>query len=80
MSTVKPKHNQENGMTVPMGRIRRFVKKMENLDDKDQIKFEMVMVAFFPDAWNNIQRYSNDCFMEGFIAGKKSAEEKKDEK
>ena len=79
MSTVKPKHNQENGMTVPMGRIRRFVKKMETLDDKEQIKFEMIMVAFFPDAWNNIQRYSNECFLEGFRAGRASMEKKNED-
>lgn len=75
----KPKHDQKIGMTVPMGTIRRFCKKMEKLDDTTPITFEMALIAFFPNAWRNIQKYSSDCYMQGYLDGKKKAEEEKNE-
>jgi len=75
----EPKHTQQIGMTVQMKRVRRFVEKMKNLDDTDHVSFEMILTAFFPNAWNNIMEYSNKCYMEGFVEGRRVVEEKKDE-
>ena len=71
----KDKHTQKLGMTVPMGRIRRFVEKFKLLDDNDPITFEQILIAFFPNAWRNIQQYSNDCYMEGYLKGKNEGDE-----
>lgn len=69
----KDKHTQKLGMTVQMGSVRRFVEKFKNLDDNTPITFELILTAFFPNAWHNIQKYSNDCYMEGYMKGLNSA-------
>ncbi len=72
--------NERLSMTIPMGKLRHFVKKMESLDDEAPLSFELIMTAFFPNAWHNIQKYSNDCYMSGYFAGKKAAEEENENK
>lgn len=76
----KDKHTQKLGMTVTMGRIRRFVEKFKLLNDDDPITFEQILIAFFPNAWHNIQQYSNDCYMEGYLAGRAEGEKNEDSK
>ena len=66
------------GMTIPMGFIRRFVKKMENLDDSDPISFELIMASFFPKAWQNVQKYANGCYAKGYVDGKAAANNEKE--
>lgn len=76
----KQKHNQEISMTIPMKNVRHFVEKMKNLEDSTPISFELILTAFFPNAWKNIQKYSNDCYMQGYFDGKKSVEEDEEQK
>ena len=68
--------NERLSMTVPLGKIRHFVERMERLENETPISFELVLMAFFPTAWDNVRKYSNDCYMSGYLAGKKDAEEK----
>lgn len=72
--------NERLNISVPVKKVRHFVEKMESLDDEAPISFEMIMVAFFPNAWENIRKYSNDCYMSGYFAGKAAAEEKNEDK
>ena len=35
--------NERLSMTISMGKLRHFVKKMESLDDEAPISFELIM-------------------------------------
>lgn len=56
---------------VPVRQLRKLVNRMENLKDDDKISLELVLTALFPSVWKNIQKYSNDCYTSGYLAGLK---------
>lgn len=56
---------------VPVRQLRKLVSRMENLKDDDKISLELVLTALFPSVWKNIQKYSNDCYTSGYLAGLK---------
>ena len=57
--------------TVPVSQVRKMAKAVENLKDEDTITLEFVLTALFPTVWKNIQKYSNDCYTSGYLAGLK---------
>ena len=55
--------------TVPARQVRKLAQAIENLKDEDTITLEFVLTATFPTVWKNIQKYSNDCYTSGYLAG-----------
>lgn len=55
--------------TVPVGKVRKVAKAIENLKDEDTVTLEFILTALFPTVWKNIQKYSNDCYTSGYLAG-----------
>lgn len=57
--------------TVPVSQVRKMAKAVENLKNEDTVTLEFVLTALFPTVWKNIQKYSNDCYTSGYLAGLK---------
>ena len=57
--------------TVPVSQVRKMAKAVENLKDDDTVTLEFILTALFPTVWKNIQKYSNDCYTSGYLAGLK---------
>lgn len=55
--------------TVSVGKVRKVAKAIENLKDEDTVTLEFILTALFPTVWKNIQKYSNDCYTNGYLAG-----------
>jgi hypothetical protein len=55
--------------TVPVEKVRKVTKAVENLKDDDTVTLEFILTALFPTVWKNIQKYSNDCYTSGYLAG-----------
>lgn len=56
--------------TVPVAQLRKLTNKLKDYSDDTQITFQLVLTALFPTVWSNIQKYSNDCYMKGYLQGK----------
>ena len=57
--------------TVPARQVRKLAQAIENLKDEDPVTLQFVLTALFPTVWKNIQKYSNDCYTSGYLAGLK---------
>lgn len=57
--------------TVPARQVRKLVQAIEKLKDEDPVTLQFVLTALFPTVWKNIQKYSNDCYTSGYLAGLK---------
>lgn len=57
--------------TVPVSQVRKVAKAVESLKDDDTVTLEFILTALFPTVWKNIQKYSNDCYTSGYLAGLK---------
>ena len=57
--------------TVPARQVRKLAQAIEKLKDEDPITLQFVLTALFPTVWKNIQKYSNDCYTSGYLAGLK---------
>jgi hypothetical protein len=40
------------------------------LDDSAPVSLELVLMMCFPTVWNNIKSAMNDCYTQGYLAGK----------
>ena len=67
----KKVNTTEKMPTVTVGRVRKLAKAIENLTDEDTVTLEFILTALFPTVWKNIQKYSNDCYTSGYLAGLK---------
>ena len=61
--------------TVPARQVRKMAKAIETLKDEDTVTLEFVLTALFPTVWKNIQKYSNDCYTSGYLAGLKDGKD-----
>lgn len=61
--------------TVPARQVRKMAKAIETLKDEDTVSLEFVLTALFPTVWKNIQKYSNDCYTSGYLAGLKDGKD-----
>lgn len=61
--------------TVPVSQVRKMAKAVENLKDDDTVTLEFILTALFPTVWKNIQKYSNDCYTSGYLAGLKDGKD-----
>ena len=59
----------ETAPTITVGQLRKLLKKLEVFEDKAELSFEFMMTALYPDVYKRIQKYSNDCYTNGYIAG-----------
>lgn len=57
--------------TVPARQVRKLAQAIEKLKDEDPVTLQFVLTALFPTVWKNIQKYSNDCYTSGYLAGLK---------
>lgn len=57
--------------TVPARQVRKLAQAIEKLKDEDTVTLQFVLTALFPTVWKNIQKYSNDCYTSGYLAGLK---------
>lgn len=55
--------------SVPVKRIRMLNKKLENLDGNEKITLQFILLFLFPSVWNNIKKYSDDCYTSGYLKG-----------
>lgn len=58
---------------IPASQVRKIAEKLNGLSDDAPISFAFLMTATFPTVWDNIQKYTNDCYMEGYLAGREAA-------
>ena len=67
----KKVNTTEKMPTVPVSQVRKVVEKVKDLEDDDTLTLEFILTALFPTVWKNIQKYSNDCYTSGYLAGLK---------
>ena len=61
----------ETAPTITVGQLRNLLRKLEDCEDKAELSFEFMMTALYPDVYKRIQKYSNDCYTSGYLAGLK---------
>ena len=61
----------ETAPTITVGQLRKLLKKLEIYEDDAELSFEFMMTALYPDVYKRIQKYSNDCYTSGYLAGLK---------
>lgn len=68
---------EENMPTVKLSDIKRMIASIEqNVNDENlELSFEFILVALFPNCWNNIQRELNRQYTLGYINGTKEGSE-----
>lgn len=71
---MKPIKTTEKMPTVPLSQLRKVVLRASDLDDNTEISLQFILTALFPTVWNNIQKYANDCYTNGYLAGLKDKE------
>ena len=71
---MKPIKTTEKMPTVPLSQLRKIVSRASDLDDDTEISLQFILTALFPTVWNNIQKYANDCYTNGYLAGLKDKE------
>lgn len=59
----------ETAPAITVGQLRKLLKKLEIFEDKAELSFEFMMTALYPDVYKRIQKYSNDCYTSGYLAG-----------
>lgn len=65
----------ETPPTITVGDLRRLMKKLEVFEDNAELSFEFMMTALYPDVFKRIQKYSNDCYTSGYLAGLKDGKD-----
>lgn len=63
-----------NKTITQLGQLRKIVKRMEDLPDDTELSFEFFLTALFPTVWGNINKEMRDCYMKGYLQGKKDNE------
>jgi uncharacterized protein (UPF0335 family) len=61
----------ETAPTITVGQLRKLLNKLETFEDNAELTFEFMMTALYPDVYKRIQKYSNDCYASGYLAGLK---------
>ena len=61
----------ETAPTITVGLLRKLLNKLETFEDNAELTFEFMMTALYPDVYKRIQKYSNDCYANGYLAGLK---------
>ena len=75
---MKPIKTTEKMPTVPLSQLRKVVSRTSALDDDTEISLQFILTALFPTVWKNIQKYANDCYTNGYVAGLKDKEKNED--
>lgn len=65
--------------TLSMKTLRAFASAFESLPDEGELGFDVVMLGLFPEAYRRMQKYANDCYTQGYIAGRAETEGKNNE-
>lgn len=60
---------EEEMPKVPLSQLRKMVDKTSLLPDDTLLSLELILTAFFPTVWKNIEQYSNDCYTNGYLQG-----------
>ena len=61
----------ESMPTTTVGAYRRVYEKLAPMTDDAELSLEFILTAFFPHVWHNMTKYTNDCYMQGYLAGRK---------
>jgi len=64
----------ETPPTITVSDLRRLLKKLELFEDNAELSFEFMMTALYPDVYKRIEKYSNDCYTSGYLAGLKDGQ------
>ena len=67
----KPVNTTEVMPEVPVSRLRVLTEKTKDLQPSQKITLQLVLTALFPTVWKNIEKYCNDCYMNGYLHGLK---------
>ena len=69
----KKEQLKDFSLQIPLSKLRKITSKFDEKPEDMPITFEFLMVSLFPTVWNNVQKYANDCFMQGYLQGKEDA-------
>ena len=58
---------------VPLSQLRRMINSLKDQPGDTKLTLVYILTAFFPSVWDNIVSYTNDCYMQGYLAGRKEA-------
>ena len=64
----------ETAPTITVGQLRKLLKKLEVFEDDAELTFEFMMTALYPDVYKRIEKYNNDCYISGYLAGLKEGQ------
>ena len=70
------KYNEDTEKRLPtatVGDLRKLLNKLGPCKDETQITLEFVLVGLFPNVWNNVMAYGNDCYTKGYLQGLKDS-------
>jgi len=70
----KKVNTTETAPTTTVGQLRKLLKKLEVFEDGAELSFEFMMTALYPDVYKRIEKYSNDCYTSGYLAGLKEGQ------
>lgn len=61
----------ERSVNIPLKQIRMLTNKLSQYSDETLISLELVLTALFPTVFENVKAYGSDCYMKGYLQGKK---------
>lgn len=66
--------------TIPASRIAKIYEKTKVMEPDAPITLEFLLMATFPTVWENIQKYANDCYTQGYIQGLNEGKQNEDKR
>ena len=76
---MEPNKKELDNVLVPVSQLRKITEKTKLLAPDAKISLEFVLMALFPTVWNNVMKYGNDCYTQGYIQGLNDGKELKED-
>lgn len=70
---LKKLDSKPTGAYIPLSRLRRIVRQMDDRESQLPITFEFLMGSCFPTIYDTIQARLTDEYTQGYIQGYKDA-------
>lgn len=72
---TKKVKTDETQPEIPIKVLRKLTDRFKDKPDDYKLTFTYIMTACFPTVFNNIMSYCKDCYMQGYMDGKRSKNE-----